>query len=139
MKSNLWYSAFNNDYNSQQIRNVSTHSQYDKRHLQKNLQVALKVKSLLRVRLFVDPMDCSLPGSSLHGILQARVLVWVAISFSRGSSQLRDWTRVSHIPGKRFNLWTTKEADQMLNTLPSEFRKRKWMSINTFRTSKYFY
>ena len=46
-----------------------------------------------------DPMDCSLPGSSLHGILQARVLEWVAISSSRGSSQPRDQTRVSHIPG----------------------------------------
>ena len=37
-----------------------------------------------------DPMDCSLPGSSVHGILQTRILEWVAISFSRGSSQLRD-------------------------------------------------
>ena len=35
-------------------------------------------------------MDCSLPGSSVHGILQARILEWVAIPFSRGSSQLRD-------------------------------------------------
>ena len=51
-----------------------------------------------------DPMDCSLPGSSLHGILQARVLEWVAISFSRGSSWPRDRTRVSCIPGRRFNL-----------------------------------
>ena len=51
-----------------------------------------------------DPMDCSLPGSSLHGILQARVLEWVAISFSRGSSQPRDRTQVSRIPGRRFNL-----------------------------------
>ena len=42
-----------------------------------------------------DPMDCSLPGSSLHGILQAGVLEWVAISFSRGSSRPRDWTCVS--------------------------------------------
>ena len=42
-----------------------------------------------------DPMDCSLPGSSVHGILQARILEWVAIPFSRGSSQLRDWTWVS--------------------------------------------
>ena len=57
-----------------------------------------------------DPMDCSLPGSSLHGILQARVLEWVAISFSRGSSWLRDQTRVSCIPGRRFNLWATREA-----------------------------
>ena len=45
-----------------------------------------------------DPMDCSLAGSSPHGILQARVLEWVAISFSRGSSRLRDRTRVSCIP-----------------------------------------
>ena len=57
-----------------------------------------------------DPMDCSLPGSSLHGILQARVLEWVAISFSRGSSWPRDRTLVSHIPGRRFNLCTTREA-----------------------------
>ena len=40
-----------------------------------------------------DPMDCSLPGSSVHGILQARILEWVAISFSRGSSQPRNWTQ----------------------------------------------
>ena len=54
-----------------------------------------------------DPMDCSLPGSSLHGIFQARVLEWVAISFSRGSSQTRDRTWVSCIGGRRFNLWAT--------------------------------
>ena len=49
----------------------------------------VKVKSLSRVRL-CDPMDCSLPGSSVHGILQARILEWVAISLSRRSSQPRD-------------------------------------------------
>ena len=42
-----------------------------------------------------DPMDCSLPGSSVHGILQARILEWAAISFSQGSSQPGDWTCVS--------------------------------------------
>ena len=42
-----------------------------------------------------DPMDCSLPGSSIHGILQARILEWVAISFSRRSSRPRDWTHRS--------------------------------------------
>ena len=52
-----------------------------------------------------DPVDCSLPGSSDHGILQARIPRWVAISFSRGSSQPRDQTPVSHIGGRRFNLW----------------------------------
>ena len=45
-----------------------------------------------------DPMDCSPPGSSVHGILQARILEWVAISFSRGSSHPRARTQVSYIP-----------------------------------------
>ena len=57
-----------------------------------------------------DPMDCSLPGSSVHGIFQARVLEWVVISFSRGSSQPRDRTLVSRIAGKYFNLWATREV-----------------------------
>ena len=52
-----------------------------------------------------DPMDCSLPGSLVHGIFQARILEWAAISFSRGSSQPRDWTRVSRIAGRRFTVW----------------------------------
>ena len=42
-------------------------------------------------QILCDPVDCSLPGSSLHGILQARILEWGAISFSRGSSHPRDW------------------------------------------------
>ena len=49
-----------------------------------------------------DPMDCSLPGFSVHGIFQARILEWVAISFSRGSSWPRDWTQVSHIVSRCF-------------------------------------
>ena len=52
-----------------------------------------------------DPVDCSLPGSSVHGILQARILEWVAISFSRGSSQPRDQSQVSRIAGRCFTLW----------------------------------
>ena len=51
-----------------------------------------------------DPMDCSLPGFSVHWIFQARVLGWVAISFSRGSSRARDRIQVSHIVGRRFTL-----------------------------------
>ena len=50
-----------------------------------------------RVRLFCDPMDCSPSGSSVHRISQARILQWVAIFSSRGSSQPRDRTRVSYI------------------------------------------
>ena len=52
-----------------------------------------------------DPMDRSLPGFSVHGIFPARVLEWVAISFSRGSSQPRNRTRVSRVAGRRFTLW----------------------------------
>ena len=67
------------------------------------------MKSLSHVQLFVTPMGCSLLGSSVHGISQARVLEWVAISFSRGSSQLRDQIQVSHIVGRRFAVWVTRE------------------------------
>ena len=57
-----------------------------------------------------DPMDCSLQGFSVHGTFQARVLEWVAIAFSRGSSQPRDQTQVSHITGRRFTIWATREV-----------------------------
>ena len=51
-----------------------------------------KVKVLIAqsCKTFCDPMDCSPPGSSVHGILQARILEWVVVPFSRGSSQTRD-------------------------------------------------
>ena len=57
-----------------------------------------------------DPMDCSLAGSSLHGIFQVRILEWVAISFSRGSFQPRDRTQVSRIEGRLFTVWATRET-----------------------------
>ena len=55
-----------------------------------------------------NPMDYSLPGSYVHGILQARILEWVAIPFSRGSSQPRDQTQVSCIAGRFFTVWATR-------------------------------
>ena len=55
-------------------------------------------------------MDYSPPGSSVHGILQARILEWVAISFSRGSSQIRDWTHVFCTVRQILYHWTTREA-----------------------------
>ena len=57
-----------------------------------------------------DPMDCNQPGSSVCGILQARVLEWVAISFSRGSFQPRDWTQVSSTAGRFVTVWAIREA-----------------------------
>ena len=58
-----------------------------------------------------DPMDC-LPGSSIHGIFQARILEQVAISFSRRSSGPRDWSWVSLILGRRFTIWAMREVPQ---------------------------
>ena len=57
-----------------------------------------------------DRMDCSPPGSSVHGIFQARILEWVAIPFSRGSFQPRDLTQVSCIAGGFFTIWAPREA-----------------------------
>ena len=57
-----------------------------------------------------DPMDCSLPGSSIHGIFQVSVLEWVAISFSKGSSQPRDLTQVSCIANRCFTIWATSSV-----------------------------
>ena len=59
-------------------------------------------------------MGCSLPGSSVHGISQARILEWVAISFSVRSSWPRDWTQVSHIAGWFFTIWAHAHSRTML-------------------------
>ena len=57
-----------------------------------------------------DPMDCSPPGSSVHGILQARMLEWVAIPSSRSAYEPKVWTQVSHIACRFFTIWVTREA-----------------------------
>ena len=62
-----------------------------------------------------DPMDCSLPGSSIHGIFQARILEWVVISFSRRSPQPRDWTWVSCIVGRCFTIWAKQSLEKWTN------------------------
>ena len=54
-----------------------------------------------------NPMNCSPPGSFVLGILQARILEWVAMLSSRGSSRPRDWTRVSCIADRFFTIWAT--------------------------------
>ena len=70
----------------------------------------VKVKLAQSCPTLFNPMDCSLPDSYVHGILQARILEWVAILFSRGSSQPRDRTCVSCIAGRFFTSWATREA-----------------------------
>ena len=70
-------------------------------------KVSVVVLSLSRVWLL---LDCSLSSSSVYGAVQARMLEWVAIPFSRGSSQPRDQTWVSCIAGRFFTIWATREA-----------------------------
>ena len=64
-----------------------------------------------------DPMDCNSPGSSVHGISQARILEWIAIAFSRGSSCPRDWILISLIMGRVFTFWAAniKSAPMTVN------------------------
>ena len=86
--------------------------------------------SLSHVWLFVTPQTAP-PGSSVHGILQARILEWVAIPFSRGSSRARDWTWVSQKAGKFFTIWVTREAQQKpkqtsRRSLMKVYRERRW-------------
>ena len=57
-----------------------------------------------------NPMDCSPPGSSVHGISQARILEWVTVSFSRRSSQPKELTWVTCIAGGCFTIWATREV-----------------------------
>ena len=60
-----------------------------------------------------DSMDCT-----VNGILQARILEWVAIPFSRGSFQPKDWNQVSHIAGRFFTSWATREAQEYWSREP---------------------
>ena len=81
-----------------------------------------------------NPMDYSLPGFSVHGIFQARVLEWVAISFSRGSSWPRYRTQVSCIAGRHFTLWATRSSGkctQQLNKYNSSafWSNKAWMVL----------
>ena len=73
----------------------------------------LYAKSLQSCPTLCDTMDCNLPGSSIYGILQARLLEWVAMTFSRGSSQPRDqtWVSCGSCIGRQILFhWTTREA-----------------------------
>ena len=73
----------------------------------------MKVKKVLLAQscpTLCNPMNCTPWGSFVHGILQARILEWIAIFFSRWSSWPRDWTRVSCIAGQFFTIWATKKA-----------------------------
>ena len=72
-------------------------------------KVLMKVLFVQSCPTLCDPMDCSPSGSSVHGILQARILEWVVIPFSREPSWLGDWTWVPCIGYRFFTVWATRE------------------------------
>ena len=79
-------------------------------HLYNNWLVICMSASLPSHVQLCDSMDYRPSSSSLHAILQARILEWVAIPFFRGSSQPRNWTQVSYFAGRFFMVWATREA-----------------------------
>ena len=89
-----------------------------KKKIRSNKVEVLVTKSYPTLR---NPVDCSLPGSSVHGILQARLLEWVAIPFSRGSSQPRDQTTVPAL-----------QADSLLSEPPGKPQQsgNTWVNLN---------
>ena len=84
-----------------------------------------------------DLMGCHLPTSSLHEILQARILEWVAISFSRGSSWPRDPTQVSCIAGRFFIVWAGREVYCKLNIL--QLKRRTWPQVSRSTSGDFFH
>ena len=81
------------------------------------MNAATVTGSLQSCLTFCYPMDCNLPGSSGHGISQARIPEWVAISFSRGSFWLGDRTQVSCMAGKLFTIWSHALIDHDYRSL----------------------
>ena len=77
--------------------------------------MVLVCSSLIHARL-CDSVDSHPPGSSVHGILQTRILEWVTIPFSTGSSQLRDQTQVSCTGGRFSTIWATREAHLIIKS-----------------------
>ena len=117
--------------------------------IHENIKRWLGITSLTNFQIYIsevtqscptlcDPVDDSLPGSSIHGIFQARILEWVAISFSRRSSWPRDWTQVSWIVGRHFIVWATRE-DEAKEDQPKGrlYRLNKIKEVNNFMCSGY--
>ena len=91
--------------------------------------VERKVKVTQLCPTLCDPMNC------IHEILQARILEWVAFPFSRGSSQPRDQTQVSHLAGGFFTSWATREAPRLLEWVAYPFSSRSSWPRNRTRVS----
>ena len=87
-----------------------------------SLSLSLKVTQLRPT--LCDPTGCSLPGSSVYGILQARILEWIVIPFSRGSFQSRNRAQVSCVAGRFFTVWATGKTNQGSNPTSLHWKHR---------------
>ena len=102
---------------------------------------------IMRVKVLVaqscptlcDPMDCSPPDSSVHGILEAGVLEWVAIPISRVSSWPRDWARVSCIAGGFFTIWATRETHHSATFTPHPHLPSPWTWTWNYLVASYMF
>ena len=92
-------------------------------------------KSLQSCPTLCDPTDCSLPGSSVHGILQAGILEWVAVPSMRGFSQPMDRTQVSCIVGRFLTTWGTREAPRILEWVAYPFSRESSPPRNRAKVS----
>ena len=79
--------------------------------------------------IFCDPWDCSLPDSSVQGILQARILEWVVIPFSRGSYRPRDQTQVSYIAHRFITIWPPRKPCGYIYPLFFGFPSNCWLTF----------
>ena len=85
--------------------------------------VCVCAKSLQFCPTLCDLMDCNLPGSSVHGILQVRILIWVAMPSSRGSSRLRDWTHSLMSPALTDGFCTTEPPEEPIWIIVHSYMK----------------
>ena len=109
------------------LKQINENNTFTSEKLKINLKGAcLVTQSCL---ILCDSMDCTIPGSSVHGISQARILEWVAIPFSRGTSWPRDWTRVSRTPVRPSE--SPGKPDAWDNSKSVILKKRDWGQLPT--------
>ena len=99
------------------------------RHLEETISILCMLLTQSYPTLY-NPMDCSLPASSVHGILQARILEWVAIPFSRASSQPKDWTQVSCISGRFSTVWESESPEKPYSSSNMEKRAQNQSTLH---------
>ena len=99
--------CINNELSERESKKIITFKTGSKRVNYSGVNLSEVAQSCLTL---CDPVDCSPPGSSVHGILQARILEWVVMLFFRWSSWPRNRTQVSHNASRIFIIWATRQA-----------------------------